>query len=113
MSLLDFLIAPAQAQAAGAGAQPSPWQFPIMMVGFFALMYFFMIRPQMKRQKAQQEMLSKLAKGDEVITNGGIVGRVENVGDSFITIEIASNVQVKLQKGAISAVLPKGTLKSI
>jgi len=113
MSLLDFLIAPAQAQSAGAGAQPSPWQFPIMMIGFFALMYFFMIRPQMKRAKEQKDMLSKLSRGDEVITTGGIVGRVEEVGDSFVTVEIANNVQIKLQKGAINAVLPKGTLKSI
>jgi preprotein translocase subunit YajC len=76
-------------------------------------MFFLMIWPQMKRQKAHRELLSRLAKGDEVMTNGGIVGRVEDVGDGFVTVEIASNVLVKLQKGAISAVLPKGTLKSI
>jgi len=112
MSLLDFLIPTAAAQAAGPAAQPSPWQFPIMMVVLFGLMYFLMIRPQMKRQKEHREMVSKLAKGDEVITSGGIAGRVEDIGDNFISVEIADGVRVKLQKGAITAVLPKGTLKS-
>ena len=75
-------------------------------------MYFLMIRPQMKRAKEHRELLAKLAKGDEVITNGGIAGRVDDIGESFITVEIADGVRVKLQKGAVVAVLPKGTLKS-
>jgi preprotein translocase subunit YajC len=113
MSLLDFLISPAQAQAVGAAPAGNPLTGLLLPLGFLAVMFFVMIWPQMKRQKAHRELLSKLAKGDEVITNGGIVGRVDDVRDSFVTIEIADNVQVKLQKGAISAVLPKGTLKSI
>jgi preprotein translocase subunit YajC len=112
MSLLDFVISPAAAQAVGAGAPPSPWTFPIMMAAAFAFMYFLMIRPQMKRQKEMREMLGKLSKGDEVLTNGGIAGRVDDLGENFVTIEIAEGVKVKLQKSAISAVLPKGTLKS-
>ncbi|MEW9573269.1 preprotein translocase subunit YajC [Rhodanobacter sp. Si-c] len=84
----------------------------IMMVVLFGLMYFMMIRPQMKRQKEHRAMVSALAKGDEVVTNGGLAGRVEEVGETFITIEIAPNVKVKLQKGAVSQVLPKGSLKS-
>ena len=84
----------------------------IMMVVLFGLMYFMMIRPQMKRQKEHRTMVSALAKGDEVVTNGGLAGRVEEVGETFITIEIAPNVKVKLQKGAVSQVLPKGSLKS-
>jgi preprotein translocase subunit YajC len=71
-----------------------------------------MIRPQMKRQKEHRQMLSALAKGDEVVTNGGIAGRVEEVGESFLTVEIAPNVKVRVQKGSISQVLPKGSLKS-
>ena len=112
MSLLDFLISPAAAQAAPAGAQPSPIPSVVMMVAVFAIMYFLMIRPQMKRAKEHRELTSKLAKGDEVITNGGIAGRVDDLGENFITVEIADGVRVKLQRAAIVAVLPKGTLKS-
>ncbi|HUB88226.1 MAG TPA: preprotein translocase subunit YajC [Dyella sp.] len=84
----------------------------IMMIALFGLMYFMMIRPQMKRQKEHRQMVSSLAKGDEVVTNGGIAGRVEEVGETFITVEIAPNVKIKLQKGSVQQVLPKGTLKS-
>ena len=85
----------------------------IMMVVLFGLMYFMMIRPQMKRQKEHRALIAGLAKGDEVVTNGGIAGRVEEVGETFITVEIAANVKVKLQKGAVQQVLPKGSLKSV
>jgi preprotein translocase subunit YajC len=112
MSLLDFLISPAAAQAAAPGAAPSPVPSIVMMVALFGIMYFLMIRPQTKRAKEHRELLSKLAKGDEVITNGGIAGRVEDLGENFITVEIADGVRVKLQRSAIAAVLPKGTLKS-
>jgi len=84
----------------------------IMMVVLFGLMYFMMIRPQMKRQKEHRALIAALAKGDEVVTNGGLAGRVEEVGDTFVTVEIAPNVKVKLQKGAVQQVLPKGSLKS-
>jgi preprotein translocase subunit YajC len=112
MSLLDLIISPAAAQAAGAGPAPSPVPSIVMMLALFAVMYFLMIRPQMKRAKEHRELISKLAKGDEVITNGGIAGRVDELGENFITVEIADNVRVKLQRSAIVAVLPKGTLKS-
>lgn len=116
MNLLDLLIAPAHAQAAGQAAPGglfggglSGLLFPIILI---AIMYFLMIRPQMKRAKEHRAMLEKLAKGDEIITNGGIAGTVSDIGDSFITVEIADNVRVRVQKGAIGNVLPKGTLKS-
>jgi preprotein translocase subunit YajC len=111
MSLFDFLISPASAQTA---ATPGGAGFgPIVMIGvMFVVMWFLMIRPQMKRQKEHQSLLSKLAKGDEVITSGGIAGRVDSIGDNFITVEIADNIKIKLQKTAITAVLPKGTLKA-
>lgn len=83
--------------------------FPIVLI---AIMYFLMIRPQMKRQKEHKAMLDKLAKGDEVITSGGIAGTVVGLSDAFITVEVASGVQLRVQKGAIASVLPKGTLKS-
>jgi preprotein translocase subunit YajC len=82
------------------------------MVVLFGIFYFLMIRPQMKRQKEHRALLSALAKGDEVVTSGGIVGRIDEVGESFIGVEIAQGVVVKVQKGAVSQVLPKGTLKS-
>ena len=113
MNPLDFLIPVAHAQAAGAApAAPSMMStllFPIILI---AIMYFLMIRPQMKRQKEHRAMLDKLSKGDEVITNGGIAGTVAEIGDNFITIEVADDVRIRVQKGAIGNVLPKGTLKS-
>ena len=113
MNPLDFLIPVAHAQAAGAApAAPSMMStllFPIILI---AIMYFLMIRPQMKRQKEHRAMLDKLSKGDEVITNGGIAGTVVEIGDNFITIEVADNVRIRVQKSAIGNVLPKGTLKS-
>jgi preprotein translocase subunit YajC len=112
MNLLDLVISPAYAQAApsgGAGGLGMSLLFPILLIG---VMYFLMIRPQMKRQKEHRGMLEKLAKGDEVLTNGGIAGTVTDIGENFITVEIADNVRIRVQKGAIANVLPKGTLKS-
>ncbi len=111
MNLLDLLIAPAHAQAAAA-PQGGGLSFLIMPIILIAIMYFLMIRPQIKRQKEHRAMLDKLSVGDEVITNGGIAGTVRALGDSFVTVEIADRVEVRLQKGAIANVLPKGTLKA-
>ncbi len=86
--------------------------FLLMMVALFVLMYFMMIRPQMKRQKEHRAMVAALAKGDEIITNGGLAGRIEELGESFLTVEVAQGVKVMVQRGAISQVLPKGTLKN-
>ena len=108
---MDFLIASAHAQT-GAPAG-SPYQPLIMMVIFIAIFYFLLIRPQMKRAKEHRTMVSQLAKGDEVLTNGGIAGRIEDVGDAFVTLEITSGVRIKVQKHAVGNVLPKGTLKDI
>src|SRR6187399_2334805 len=111
MSLLDLVISPAAAQAAPA-AQPSPMINFAVMGALVLVFWFLMIRPQMKRQKEHRDLLGKLAKGDEVLTSGGIAGRVTDVGDNFVSVEVAEGTVVKMQKGAISAVLPKGTLKS-
>ena len=83
--------------------------FPIILI---AIMYFLMIRPQMKRQKEHKAMLDKLSRGDEVITSGGVAGTVTDIGDNFVTVEVADNVRLRVQKGAVGNVLPKGTLKS-
>jgi preprotein translocase subunit YajC len=109
---MSFPISPVIAQAA---AQPASGGLVtiLMMVALFGLMYFMMIRPQMKRQKEHRALVAGLAKGDEVVTNGGIAGRVDEVGETFITVEIAANVKVKVQKGSVQQVLPKGSLKSV
>lgn len=112
MNLLDFLIpaAHAQAQAAApAGGGMMGLLFPVILI---AIMYFLMIRPQMKRAKEHRAMVDALGKGDEIITNGGLAGVITQVGESFVTVEIAEGVRVRVQKGAVGNVLPKGTLKS-
>ena len=108
---MSFLISDAHAQAAGAA--PDPFMSMLPLIFIFALMYFMVIRPQMKKAKEQRAMVEARAKGDEVITSGGIAGRITELGDVFITVEIAPNTLIKLQRSAISTVLPKGTLKSV
>lgn len=112
MSLLDFLIPAAHAQAATGAPAPNPWLQLVPLILLFVVFWFLLIRPQMKRQKEHRQMVEKLAKGDEIITNGGMAGRIDEVGESFLAVEIAAGVKVKVQKGAVAAVLPKGTLKS-
>lgn len=113
MNLIDVVIPSAFAQAAPAAAPAGGgFSFFIMPIILLVLMYFMMIRPQMKRAKEHKAMLDKLGNGDEVITSGGLVGTVRNISDNFITIEVADNVQVRVQRAAISNVLPKGSLKT-
>jgi preprotein translocase subunit YajC len=83
----------------------------IMMVVFVVIFYFLLIRPQQKKQKEHQAMLSKITAGDEVVTAGGILGRVVETGDQFLTLEIADNVRIKVQRFQVSSLVPKGTLK--
>ena len=111
---MDFLIPLAHAQTSGAaGATSNSLETFVPLILLFAVFYFLMIRPQMKRQKELKKMVSELAKGDEVITNGGLAGRVTAMDDAFLTLEIASNVTVRVQRHAVSSVLPKGTLKQL
>ncbi len=110
-----MLISPAFAQqAAGAAADPMGgiMQF-LPLVLMFGVLWFLMIRPQQKRAKEHKAMLDALAKGDEVVTGGGIAGRVVKVGENFVAVELAQGVEVQVQKPAIQLVLPKGTLKSL
>lgn len=110
---MDFLIPAAHAaDAAPSGAGGSGMMSIVMILAFIAIFYFMLIRPQSKRAKEHRQMLSQLSKGDEVVTNGGVAGRVDDIGEAFVTVEIATDVKVKLQKHAISQVLPKGTLKA-
>jgi preprotein translocase subunit YajC len=108
---MEFLINSAHAQAAGgAGGQSilSAMMLPVLLLVVF---YFLLIRPQNKRAKEQKEMLSKVTAGDEVATTGGILGKVVEVGEQFLTLEIAKGVSIKLQKFQVAQVLPKGTVK--
>jgi preprotein translocase subunit YajC len=98
--------------AADAGLMGNLSTF-LPLVLMFVVMYFLMIRPQQKRAKEQKAMMDALAKGDEVVTSGGILGRVSKVNDSYVTLEIAPNTEIVVQKNAISTLLPKGTLKSL
>jgi preprotein translocase subunit YajC len=105
------IVSPAYAQAA-AGGEPGIMGFlPIILM--FVLLYFLMIRPQMKRAKEQKAMVESLQKGDEVITAGGVLGRITKIADPYVTLQIAPNTEISVQKAAVSTVLPKGTLKTL
>ena len=84
-----------------------------LLFGFMILIYFLMIRPENKRRKTHQEMLSSLDTGEEIVTAGGILGKVTKISDQYIELSISDNTKIKIQKSSISAILPKGTLKSI
>ena len=107
-----MLISNAFAQSAPAGDAGGLMSF-IPLILMFVVLYFIMIRPQMTRQKEMKAMLEALAAGDEVITVGGILGKVTAVKDQYITVEIVTGTEVQMQKNAVTSVLPKGTIKSI
>ena len=106
---MDFFISNAYAQ--DAAAQGGLMSF-LPLIVIFVVFYFMLIRPQMKRSKEHKKLVEQLNKGDEVITNGGLLGRITDVSDAFITLEVADNVQIKLQRQAVANVMPKGTIKS-
>jgi preprotein translocase subunit YajC len=108
-TLADFLISPAMAQSGTSGSSLASF-VPIIII--FVLFYFVLIRPQQKRQKEHRQMIDALAAGDEVVSGGGVLGKVTEVGEQFVTVEISNNVSVKMQKHTIAQVMPKGTIKS-
>jgi preprotein translocase subunit YajC len=108
---MSFLISDAFAQTSGGGLMGGGAGQIVLLVVFVAVFYFLLIRPQQKRMKEQQAMLSRLASGDEVVTSGGILGRITEVSDLFITLEIADGVRIKVQKAQVTQLMPKGTLK--
>ncbi|MBF1166111.1 preprotein translocase subunit YajC [Dechloromonas agitata] len=108
------MISLAHAQTAGAAADPTGGFMQLLpMILMFVVLWFLMIRPQMKKAKEHKALLAGLAKGDEVVTQGGIVGKVTKVGENYVSVEIAEGTEVVVQKPAIGLVLPKGTLKSL
>jgi preprotein translocase subunit YajC len=109
--MIDFIPA-AHAQATGGAAPGGGIQQILILVVFVVVFYFLLIRPQQKRAKEHQAMLAKLATGDEVVTAGGILGRITDIGENFATVEIADGVRIKIQRSQITSLVPKGTYKS-
>jgi preprotein translocase subunit YajC len=106
------LISNAYAQTGGAPGAPGMDMF-VFLILMLVVMYFMMIRPQMKRAKEQKSMMEALQKGDEVVTSGGVLGKITKVSDAYLSVEIAPNTEVQIQKSAVQTLLPKGTIKSI
>lgn len=113
---LDSWIAPAYAEAAGTVAAPaggSPFSLIVMGAVFFLFFYFLMWRPQNKRAKEHRELLNSLVKGDEIITSGGVLGKINKISEQYVGLSVHEGVDMVIQKAAIVSVLPKGTLKSL
>ena len=108
---MSFFISDALAEAGAAAEQPDILASLILPIGLVVLFYFFLIRPQSKRQKEQRQMIADLQKGEEVITSGGILGKITKINDDFIILEIADNVTLRIQKNAVQTLMPKGTIK--
>lgn len=106
-------ISNAFAQGSSLGGAESSLMSFLPLILMFAVLYFIMIRPQMKRQKDHRNMLAAMAKGDEVITSGGIVGKVTKVSEAYVGVEISDGTEITVQKSAVSTILPKGTIKSL
>lgn len=115
-SLFNFLVTNAYAESAGLAppsASASSFSFVLMFVVLFLFIYFAIWRPQNKRAKEQQNLLNSLAKGDEVVMVGGLLGRISKITEQYIVLSVANNVEMIMQKSSVANVLPKGTLKSI
>ena len=108
-----MFISSAFAQSAPSGGGDAGFIGLLPIVLMFVLLYFLMIRPQMKRAKEAKAMVEALQKGDEVITAGGVLGRITKIGDAYVSLEIAPNTEISVQKSAVQVLLPKGTLKSV
>lgn len=108
---MDFLFSTVYAQEA-AQAAPASFNF-ILIGGMFVLMYLMLWRPQSKRAKEHKSLIESVAKGDEIMTSGGLLGKVSKVSEEYIAVEVAAGVELKLQKSSVAAVLPKGTIKAI
>ena len=112
MSISNLFISNAYAEGSADPSGGSLMDF-LPLIGLAAVFFFMVLRPQMKRAKELKIMLAALQKGDEVVTSGGVMGRIVKVGDSYISVEVAEGVNLNIQKGAIQTVLPKGTIKSV
>jgi preprotein translocase subunit YajC len=109
---MSFLISDALAQDAAA-AQGDPLLGLLFPIGLVVILYFLMIRPQVKRQKEHKKMVETLAKGDEIATMGGIIGRITDLGENYAKVEVSEGVEVKIRRQAVEAILPKGSIKEL
>ena len=110
---MSLFISPAYAEGAAASAAgPGGFAF-ILIIGMMVIFYFFLIRPQNKRMKEHKALVEALSKGDEVVTTGGILGKITKVTDDYVVIEIANNMEIKIQRQSVQSTLPKGTIKGI
>ena len=107
---MNFFISDAMA---APQAQGDPLMSFLPLIVIFVIFYFLLIRPQSKKAKEQKLMIEALAKGDEVVTNGGVLGKIAKVGDNFIELEIANGINIKVQRHAVSMLMPKGTIKEL
>ncbi len=110
---MQFLISDAMAQTDGAAGSAEPLLGLLFPIGLIVILYFLMIRPQIKRQKEHKALVDSLSKGDEVVTVGGVAGRIVDIGDNFAQLEIADGVTIKIRRPSVEAVLPKGSLKEL
>jgi preprotein translocase subunit YajC len=110
---MSFFISDALAEAAPAAAAPDPLASLILPIGLVVLFYFFLIRPQSKRHKEHKAMLENLSKGEEITTSGGVLGKVVGISENFVSLEIADNLVIQVQKHAVASVMPKGTIKEL
>ena len=109
---MSFFISDAMAEAApSAAGAGDPLASLILPVGLIVLFYFFLIRPQSKRAKEHKEMVSGLQKGEEVVTSGGLLGKITAVGENFITLEISKGITIQVQRSSVQTIMPKGTMK--
>ncbi|MDH5573579.1 MAG: preprotein translocase subunit YajC [Gammaproteobacteria bacterium] len=109
---MSFFISDALAEGAPAAAQSDPMSSLIFFGGMIMIFYFLLIRPQQKRAKEHRNLIAALGKGDEIVTSGGILGKVREMGDEYLSVELADDVVIKIQKQSIATVLPKGTIKA-
>jgi len=112
-AISNFFITTAHADTGGAPAPQGGFSFVIMMGILIFFMYFAIWRPQARRAKEQKDLLNSLAKGDEVVTAGGILGTISKISDNYVVLAMADNIEITMQKSSIVSALPKGTLKSI
>jgi len=110
---MSFLISDAFAEAPAAASQGESLMGILPLVVIFVVFYFLLIRPQSKRAKEHKAMTEALSKGDEVVTNGGVLGKITEVGENFVKVEVSDGVELKIQRNAIASIMPKGTLKNL
>lgn len=112
---MSFFISEAVAEATTTAPAPVPPDLMSLLfpIGLIVLFYFFLIRPQSKRHKEHKEMINGLKKGEEVVTTGGLLGKITAIGDNFISLEIGNNITIHVQKNSVQSVMPKGTIKEL